>query len=175
MQETLAKKVNISSFPSLPFGTKKVKLPDIKHYVPSAADESGTPQERLRKHGALCKVVVSKQFALPGEDAISVFALIDPGAEITDIDRSVCSELDITIEEQTRRITSSTHVDYEQDTANFRLLLPEFNFSREIVNGGVITHLAEKTGAHVLLGRDVLQYFKMNWNGPTGEVNLDLG
>lgn len=175
MQEILERKVSISIFPSLPFGVKKVRLPDIEHYAPSTANEANTPQERLLKYGALCKVIVSKQFSLPGENAISVLALIDSGSEITGIDRSVCSELDIMMEEQTRRITSSTHVDYEQDTANFRLTLPEFNFSREIVNGGVIAHLAEKTGAHVLLGRDVLQYFKMNWNGPAGEMDLDLG
>ena len=129
----------------------------------------------LKKTGFLTSLQISNHIFFDEKNSISTNGLIDTGASVTLVDFQVVRDLNPKIIGDTKITTPSgskealicplkiTFLDIKNEL-NYINTKASFFPNSELLSLGL---------CGVIIGRDVLQYFKFNWNGPEGKVNID--
>jgi hypothetical protein len=132
---------------------------------PLVAVEVGVP-------AALREYLTEQRTTVPA--SISGFALVDTGAYATAVDESIFASLNVPHIDEIP--TSTTHGNQMSKVYPASLSFPALNVTdfpmERVIGSNLKWQTRDGREIIMLLGRDVLQYFLMVYNGPRSDITL---
>ena len=129
-------------------------------------------QNQLKIYGYTIPIKVSHVLREKSSEVIEAYGLLDTGASSSCVDFQIVKDLRLKPIRKQENVT--TPFSNKNETV-FKCPL-KFTFQEIDINISAFykpEHNLKLVGCKVLIGRDILQYFNFNWNGPEGQAKIE--